>query len=198
MNAGIRINKKVMMTRRIVGAVMVAALCVLPARAVAQETPEQVMERYFSTFKTGDFAGNAAMMDPAALEELKTAMVGLANLAGPQSAEQMEEMFAVHSPDELKALPAPALYERMLASVLRGEMRELLSGATIRVMGHVMEGDTAHVVYRMNMTTRGTTINQVQVAPLVRVGGAWRVLLTGSFASMIGAMPPPGAAPAQD
>jgi hypothetical protein len=187
-----------MMSRRIVGAMMVAALCVLPARAAAQETPERVMERYFATFQTGDFAGNAAMMDPAALEELKTAMVGLANLAGPESAEQMEEMFAVHSPDELKALPAPALYQRMLASVLRGEMRELLSGATIRVMGHVMEGDTAHVVYRMNMTTRGTTINQVQVAPLVQVGGAWKVLLTGSFASMIGAVPAPGAAPVQD
>ncbi|MBB4637025.1 hypothetical protein [Longimicrobium terrae] len=186
------------MSRRIVGAMVVAALCVLPARASAQETPERVMERYFATFQTGDFAGNAAMMDPAALEELKAAMVGLANLAGPESAEQMEEMFSVHSPDELKALSAPALYERMLASVLRGEMRELLSGATIRVMGHVMEGDTAHVVYRMNMTARGTSINQVQVAPLVQVGGAWKVLLTGSFASMIGAVPAPGAAPGQD
>ena len=186
------------MTRRIVGAVIAAVLCVLPVRAAAQDTPEQVVERYFATFKTGDFAGNAAMMDPAALEELKTAMVGLSNLAGPDAAEQLEEMFAVHSPDELKALPASALYERMLASVLRGEMRELLSGATIRVMGHVMEGDTAHVVYRMNMSMRGTTINQVQVAPLVRVGGAWKVLLTGSFANMIGALPAPGAAPAQD
>ncbi|HEX8392339.1 MAG TPA: hypothetical protein VF665_08300 [Longimicrobium sp.] len=187
------------MKGRIWGVAVAAALCVLPVRASAQElTPEQAVERYFSTFKTGDFGANAAMMDPAALEELKTAMTQLATVAGSEGAEQLEEMFGVTSAEQLRGLTAAALYERMLASVVKGEMRELLSNATIRVMGHVMEGDTAHVVYRMNMNMRGTTINQVQVAPLIRVGGAWRVLLTGSFAGMIGAVPPPGAPSPRD
>jgi hypothetical protein len=63
------------------------------------------------------------------------------------------------------------------------------------VLGHVLEGDTAHVVYRMSMDVMGNKIDQVQVAPVRRVDGQWRVLLTGSFAAMINAMPAAGIEP---
>ena len=40
----------------------------------AQDTPEQVVQRYFDTFRAGDYAGNAALMHPEALDELKKTM----------------------------------------------------------------------------------------------------------------------------
>ena len=69
--------------------------------------------------------------------------------------------------------------------------------SVVTVLGHVMEGDsTAHVVYRMRMSLgEGMQMDQVQVAPLKRADGEWRVLLTGSLAGMMGGM---GAAPTPD
>jgi hypothetical protein len=162
----------------------------LPARAAAQDTPEQVVERYYQTFQSGDYAGNAALMHPGALEELKTTLLGMAALPGATEQPQFREMFGVGSIEEMRALPAQTLFERVLRNQLEGEMRAVLASARVNVLGHVTEGDsTAHVVYRMHMEFGGQTMEQVQVVPLVRVNGQWRVLLTGSLAGMMNAMP---------
>ena len=171
-------------------AVLAAALLAAAPRLAAQDTPEQVVARYFDTFRTGDYAGNVALMHPEALEELKETMAGLVALAGTED-EGFREMFGVASMEEFNRLTSAQLFERMLRSQLdQPEMRELLSGAQTVVLGHVMEGDTtAHVVYRMRMGVGDVTVDQVQVAPLKRAGGEWRVLLTGSFAGMMNAVP---------
>ncbi len=176
---------------------LVAGLLLAPMTTLAaQETPEQVVQRYFDTFKSGDFAANAVMMDPAALAELKTTMVGLADATGVSADDtqaHLRETFGVQNTAELRALEPAMLYERMLRSVLgQGDVREVLSAARVNVLGHVLEGDTAHVVYRMSMDVMGNKIDQVQVSPVRRVDGQWRVLLTGSFAAMINAMPAAG------
>lgn len=185
---------------RLVMRVMVlltGALLALPA--TAQETPEQVVQRYFDTFKSGDFTANAAMMDPAALIELRDMMASMAAASGVAADEtqaELREMFGVDNATQLRALEPAVLYERMLRSVLGdGEMREVMNGADVRVLGHVLEGDTAHVVYRMKMAVMGTSIDQVQVSPVRRVDGQWRVLLTGSFAGLITGMTGAGIEP---
>lgn len=166
------------------------------APLAAQETPEAVVQRYFETFRDGQFAENAAMMDPAALTSLHGTMVEMARATGVDSTEtraHLREMFGVENLEQLRALAPEAVYERMLRSVLgQGEMKEILAGAQVNVLGHVLEGDTAHVVYRMKMSVVGTSIDQVQVAPVRRVAGQWRVLLTGSFAGLINSMPAAG------
>ena len=175
---------------------LAAGLLLAPMALAAQETPEQVVQRYFETFRNGDFAANAAMMDPAALGELKTTMVGFAEatgVSGDETQAHLRETFGVQNTAELRALDPAVLYERMLRSVLgQGDVREFLSAARVNALGHVPEGDTAHVVYRMSMEVMGNKIDQVQVAPVRRVDGQWRVLLTGSFAAMINAMPAAG------
>jgi hypothetical protein len=171
---------------------LVAGLLLAPAALAAQETPEQVVQRYFDTFRDGDFAANAAMMDTAALSELKTMMVGLSDATGVAANEtqaHLRETFGVQNTAELRALAPAVLYERMLRSVPgQGNVREFLAGARVNALGHVLEGDTAHVVYRMSMEVMGNAIDQVQVSPVRRVDGQWRVLLTGSFAAMINSM----------
>ena len=181
------------MTRRMRRGLLLLAACAIPAGAAAQETPEQVVQRYYETFRGGDFAANAAIMHPDALEELKTTLVGFAEIPGATEEEGFTEMFGVRTLEEMRALPPAALFERMLRSQLDSEeMRGILAGTEIAVLGHVMEGDTtAHVVYRMRMSFAQQTMDQVQVMPLKRAGGQWRVLLTGSLAGMMGSIPRP-------
>jgi hypothetical protein len=166
-------------------------LLALPARGAAQETPEQVVQRYYETFRTGDYAGNAALLHPDALNQMKETMLGLAALPGAVQEPQFHEMFGVRTVEELRALPAATVFERMLRSQLENEdMRQILASSQVTVLGHVMEGDsTAHVVYRMRMSLGEMQMDQVQVAPVKRADGQWRVLLTGSLAGMMNAMP---------
>jgi len=172
------------------GALLLLALFALPARAAAQDTPEQVVQRYYQTFQSGDYAANAALMHPGALEELKTTLTGMAALPGATEEPEFREMFGVQTLEELRALPAQVLFERVLRNQLEGEMRAILATARVNVLGHVLEGEnTAHVVYRMRMDFGGQTMDQVQVVPLERVDGQWRVLLTGSLAGMMSSMP---------
>lgn len=178
-------------TRILRGALLLVAACALPVRAAAQETPEAVVQRYYETFRSGEFAANAALMHPEALEELKTTLTGMAALPGATENAEFREMFGVSSIEEMQALPAPVLFERVLRNQLEGEMRAILATTEVSILGHVMEGDTtAHVVYRMRMNFGGQSLDQVQVMPLRRANGEWRVLLTGSLAGMMNSMPP--------
>ena len=178
-------------TRILRGALLLLAFCALPLRAAAQETPEAVVQRYYETFRSGDFAANAALMHPAALEELKTTLTGMAAMPGATENAEFREMFGVSSLEEMRALPAPVLFERVLRNQLEGEMRAILATTEVSILGHVLEGDsTAHVVYRMRMNFGGQSLDQVQVMPLQRSNGEWRVLLTGSLAGMMNAGPP--------
>lgn len=177
-------------TRILRGALLLLAACALPSRAAAQATPEAVVQRYYETFRAGDFAANAALMHPEALEELKTTLTGMAALPGATEDAEFREMFGVSSIEEMRALSAAVLFERVLRNQLEGEMRAILASTEIGILGHVMEGDTtAHVVYRMRMNFGGQSLDQVQVMPLQRAGGEWRVLLTGSLAGMMSSMP---------
>ena len=181
---------------RAIPALMVAVLAAAPGLA-AQETPEQVVQRYFDTFRTGDYAGNVALMHPEALASMKETMSGLASLPGAAEDPQFQVMFGVSSMEEFNRLTPAALFERILRSQLDNpEMKQMLSSAQTTVLGHVMEGDTvAHVVYRMRMSVGEMNVDQVQVAPVKRADGQWRVLLAGSFAGMMNAVPSAGRDP---
>src|SRR5687767_3509236 len=138
--------------RILCGALLLLACCALPSHGAAQDTPEAVAQRYYETFRSGDFAANAALMHPAALEELKTTLTGMAALPGATEDAEFREMFGVSSLDEMRALAPAELFERVLRNQLEGEMRAILASTEVTVLGHVMEGDsTAHVVYRMRM-----------------------------------------------
>lgn len=164
-------------------ALLMAAL-LAAAPVAAQDTPEQVVTRYLETFRAGEYAANAAMMDPAALEEMKATLVQIVGSVGTNA--EFQTMFGVQTAEQLNGLAAPVVYERMLRSVLgKEEMRGLLASARVNVLGHVPEGDSAHVVYRLRMSAGGTDFNQVQMAQLRRVGDTWKVLLTGGFAGIM-------------
>ena len=177
-------------TLRALAALVAAALAMAPA-AAAQETPEQVVQRYFESFRTGDYAANVALMHPEALASMKETMSGLVAIPGAAEDPQFREMFGVSTVEEFNRLEPAALFERILRSQLEDpDMKQILSTAQVSVLGHVMEGDTlAHVVYRMRMGIGEMSVDQVQVAPVKRADGGWRVLLTGSFAGMMNAVP---------
>jgi len=159
-------------------------LALIPRLLSAQQTPEQAAERYFAATKAMDWSATAAMMHPQALQSMKSMFVELASL---DSAGTMIRPMLGVQPDELAALPPARVYERVLNMITRMQPQaiEAMRGASFDVVGHVMEGDTAHVVYRLRMAVEGNTVTQTSVLSLARDGGDWRGLLTGDIQNMI-------------
>jgi hypothetical protein len=164
---------------------LLALIPLIPRLAAAQQTPEQAAERYFAATKAMDWTATAAMMHPQALQSMKTMFVELATLDSEGAV--IPPMLGVQSGEQLAAMPPARVYERVLNMLTRLQPQtiEAMRGASFDVVGHVMEGDTAHVVYRLKMSVEGTTITQTSVFSLARDGGQWRGLLTGDIQNMI-------------
>jgi len=167
------------MKHGILGAALAALALALPARMVAQGTPEQAAERYLQTLKAQDWAGNSALMDPVELDSMKAAFLDAA--ASDTSTAGLRQLFGVASVAEMRGLAPAVIYQRFAQNVIgqREGMPQFLAAATFRVMGHVQEGDTAWVVYRVSAAVPGNAAaSQVSLVALRSVaGGGWKVRL---------------------
>ncbi len=56
--------------------------------------------------------------------------------------------------------------------------------ATMDVLGHVMEGDTAHVVSRVTVSYQSIEVSKMEVSSFRRANGQWRGLLTGDLSAL--------------
>jgi hypothetical protein len=157
----------------------------MPHAAMAQETPEQVAERYLSSMKARDWAANAALVHPAELDSIKAAFVDVAR--SDTSTAGLRALFSVSTARELEALPPAQVYQRFVASTVgqQAEMTQFLSTAVFKVLGHVTEGDSAYVVYRVSATGAGGAMSQVTVMSLRRDGTAWKTRLTDELRATI-------------
>ena len=165
--------------KKTIWAAAAAMLMAVPATARAQDTPEQAVDRYLSTLKAQDWAGNAAVVNPPELDSLKAAFIDVAS--ADTSTAGLRALFNVGTAAELRALAAPVVYQRFIAATMgqQEQMQQFLRVATFRVLGHVGEGDTAYVVYRVSAAAAGgQQTSQVTVMTAVRAGGQWKARLS--------------------
>jgi hypothetical protein len=160
----------------------------MPLAAAAQETPEQVAERYLSTMKARNWAANAALVHPEELDSIKAAFVDVAR--SDTSTAGLRALFNVSTARELEALSPVQVYERFVASTVgqQAEMTQFLASATFKVLGHVAEGDSVYVVYRVSATGAGGPMTQVTVMSLRRSGAGWKTRLTDELRGTIAAL----------
>src|SRR4051812_23541952 len=170
-------------------AMLAAALVIaLPHAAAAQDTPEQVAERYLSTMKAKDWAANAALVHTEELDSLKAAFLDVAH--SDTSSAGLRALFNVSTARELEALTPVQVYQRFVASTVgeQAEMTRFLSTAVFKVLGHVAEGDSVYVVYRVSATGASGPMTQVTVMSLRRSGTGWKMRLTDELRSTIVAL----------
>jgi len=174
-----------MKIRSLAGLLAAALALGLPRAARAQETPEQVAERYLATMKARDWATNAAMVHPAELDSIKAAFLDVAH--SDTSTAGLRALFQVGSAAELQALPAAQVYARFVGATVgsQQEMQQFLASAAFKVLGHVDEGDSTYVVYRVSGTGASGAVSQVTVMSLRRDGATWKTRLTDELRATI-------------
>ena len=164
------------MPRRIARFALPAALLLLLASrpAAAQQTPEQAAEQYFAQLRAEALGPSASLLAPGELEKLKTMMAALERRDTTTTYHLIAPVLNLDHGAVASATP-----ERVYTGVLNRLrfVADIQQGAPIEIVGHVMEGDTAHVLYRVRMAVDGADVSRREVISLVRHGGVWRVLL---------------------
>ena len=170
---------------RTLAALLPALFAIAAPRVAAAQTPEQVAERYLATMKAKDWAANAALVHPAELDSIKAAFVDVAR--SDTSTAGLRAIFQVGSAAELQALPPVQVYARFVGATVGGqaEMQQFLASASFKVLGHVDEGDSTYVVYRVSGSAAAGVVSQVTVMSLRRDGAGWKTRLTDELRATI-------------
>jgi len=156
-----------------------------PARPPDASTPEAATLSLVESIRAADYERMADLMHPDALEELRRLFEPI--LEAPEMADFRQEIFGVSSTDSATALSGRAIYETIISFALGSDPATAAAMQSVRaeVVGHVAEGDTAHVVYRMNMNVEGFELAQTAVASFREHEGRWLGLLTADIRGMI-------------
>jgi hypothetical protein len=168
------------------GAVLGVTLLAAPAALAAQQTPEQVVTAYYQGMRAGNMAQVAALTHPQALESFKTMIVEMLVAEGDPNGELPV------TEAELRAMPADSVYRFFMNGMGDGtnddDMRALLEGLELEVMGSVARGDDVrYVVFEARGTMSENPVQQMMVLTLRRAGREWRVDPGEGLMNMMGA-----------
>jgi hypothetical protein len=152
-------------------------------------TPEVVAQKAVLALKENRLDDFAKAMHPEALKGFREFLVPLADAAEKDGEE--EELLAifqgVSTVEELKKLHDRQFFMAFFQGVMTKtpEMKQVMAGAEVEMLGHVMEGkDTAHVVCRMKMSFEGVKFKKMTVISLRRTEGGWAMLLSAEVEGM--------------
>ena len=164
-----------------------AMLAPMGVRAQEADSPEAAARAFAARLGAGDWDGMAALMHPTALAEFRQMLAPV--LDHPAGGQIREVLFGSSEPDSLTALTDARLFGRFIGAVLSqdADMLAAVRDADVQIVGHVMEGDTAHVVSRSSLDYEGMEMTQMEVSSFVPHEGRWFALLTGEFSGMAAA-----------
>lgn len=181
-----------------------------PARAT--EKPEEVAHTYIRGMADQQLNVVADTMHPAALERFQKILSAIADAIAAAPAERkppakmISALFGEAGPAAMKTDPARDVFVRFMNNLMTflPQVREMTAGSEYQVLGHVEEGNLAHVVFRATLRRGTAEMTKMEVLTLKLDGDNWKVLLTDDLADLITGLgrqlsspPPPPPTPAK-
>jgi hypothetical protein len=173
------------------------------------EKPEEVAHTYIRAMADLHLNVVADSMHPSALDAFQKILGGIADgiAAAPTDRKPPEKMVDALFGDKglatIKTDSARDVFVRFMSNLTTfvPQIREMTAGSEYQVLGHVDEGDLAHVVFRATLRRGEVSMTKMDVLTLKRAGDSWKVLLTDELATIVSGLgrqlvnpPPPKAA----
>lgn len=169
------------------------------------EKPEEVAHTYIRAMADLHLNVVADSMHPSALASFQNLLTRIASgiEAAPADrkppAEMVSALFGENGLAKVKSDPAREVFVRFMNNLATfvPQIREMTGGSEYQVIGHVDEGDFAHVVFRATLKRGEISMTKMEVLTLQRDGDSWKVLLTDELATMVSGLgrqlmnPPP-------
>lgn len=154
-----------------------------------QQTPESVAIAYFEALQNNRLNDLAGYMHLEALNRLRAMLMPVIE-QGPKDKDESKQALSmfdgVKSIEELKALSPQGFFTSLFKgiSAVYPDMHKIYANTKFQTIGHVIEGDVVHVVYRGSTSINGASMTQLEVVSLKQQGSNWRLLLTGEMENL--------------
>lgn len=160
----------------------------MPASFAADQTPEEVAAAYFRDLSRDGLAAAGQYMAPSELVRFRSMLMPIFE-EGFRSAKDSPMLSAFTRGDSLQQVQdysAREFFERAMLwmGTLNPGMDAILRQARSKPLGHVREGEVAHVVLRTVAQVSGATASKVSVVSFRTEQGEWRMLLAGDIENM--------------
>jgi len=168
---------------------LLCLLIALPAAAKRKKDDGAAVEALFASYvdalKRGDWDAAAGVMHPDALAEVHEVFTALARL--DTSGEVAREFLGVETADEVEAFTPSQTFARILQTLLGQDpdLAAAFGGSEAQMIGTVSEGDTLHLVYRMQLSLQGAPVSKLAVASFQQHQGQWTMLLSGEISGLV-------------
>lgn len=156
--------------------------------------PESLVHMYFNAIKAGDMTAVADNMHPEELSKFKDMMFPIIKKGIDSTNENSDEedmlavkLFTRDASIESIGMESPkTFFARFLdwIMILNPAMKDSMTAADVTTIGHVSEGDLAHVVYRIHIGVMGTAMMQTSVMTMKKMDDEWKMMLTGEIEGM--------------
>jgi hypothetical protein len=161
--------------------------------ALAEDKPEEVAHTYIRGLADQRLTVVAETMHPAALDRFKQILVRIAEMieAAPADRKPPEKMvsalFGESGLSTVKVDPPNEVFVRFMSNLTTfvPQIREMTAGSEYQVIGHVDEGNMAHVVFRATLRRGKVEMTKMEVLSLKRDGTQWKVMLTDDLTDLI-------------
>ena len=150
--------------------------------------PEETALAFTAAMRSRDWNRLSSLMHSDALSEFRGMLQPVIEL--PEAGEFRRALFGNRDPAAIDALPDAEFFERFIGAMFSQApaLADMLDNADMQVIGRVMEGETAHVVSRLEMSLEGIDVSKMEVMSLKRENNEWRALLTGEVSEIAAAL----------
>jgi hypothetical protein len=150
--------------------------------------PEEAARAFTSAMRSRDWDRLSSLMHSQALSEFRGMLQPVIEL--PEAGDFRRGLFGTPDPAAIDALPDTEFFERFIGAMFSQApaIGDMLDDADLHVIGRVMEGETAHVVSRLEMSVEGIDVSKVEVMSFKREKDEWRALLTGEVSNVAAAL----------
>ncbi|MEQ1859889.1 MAG: hypothetical protein ABMA13_08135 [Chthoniobacteraceae bacterium] len=170
------------------------------------ESPEEIAHRYIRAMADQHLNVVADAMHPDALVQFQGILGRIADAiaAAPADRKPPEKMIsALFGEPGLAAVKTDAprdVFVRFMSNLMTflPQVREMTAGSEYQVLGHVEEGNLAHVVFRATLRRGEAEVTKMDVLSLKRDGERWKVLLTDDLAGVVAGLGRQLASPPQE
>lgn len=161
-----------------------ALLILLMLNPAMEGTPEAKAEEYFKYTKELNWDGLAGLFHQSELDRFKGMFVEIfealeSSEESKAALPQMEQAFGISSSASLKAQTSKAFFSSFFARIM-GNAGDVKFDK-LEVLGHVREGEKAHVVTRMTIGMGEFSMSQMEIISMSQVDGKWGVILSGKM-----------------
>ncbi len=152
-------------------------------------SPEELVTRYFDRVRAGDSRAVAELMHEEELASLRDSLLPLFTAVSAADSEPPPIFDHFYQGDDVETIRKDSP-ERFFARVMeffmavQPEAVDALREATVTPLGHVLEGDMAHVVYRLYADTPRARIDRLVIMSASREGAGWRLMLPSEIENL--------------